>query len=38
MAVAQILPMALAMLPDLGTGSPMVESPMTWTFFALTDS
>src|SRR5262245_9954765 len=38
MAVAQIFPMALAMLPDLGTGNPVVESPTTWTFFCFTDS
>src|SRR5437870_13395423 len=26
------------MLPDFGTGSPMVESPITWTFLCFTDS
>src|SRR2546425_9508866 len=26
------------MLPDFGTCSPMVESPITWTFLCFTDS
>ena len=29
-AAAEILPIALATLPDFGTGSPMVASPITW--------
>ena len=35
-AVAQIFPMALATLPDFGTGKPIVESPTTWMFFCFT--
>ena len=26
------------MFPDFGTGSPVVESPITWMFFCFTDS
>src|SRR6185503_6950934 len=37
-ASAQILPMALATLPDFGTGSPVVASPITWTLGRFTDS
>jgi hypothetical protein len=37
-ALAQILPIAFAMFPDFGTGSPMVASPMTCTRGAFVDS
>src|SRR4029450_6174001 len=37
-ASAEILPIALATLPDFGTGRPIVESPMTWMFLCFTDS
>ena len=37
-ASAEIFPIALAMLPDFGTGKPIVESPMTWMFLCFTDS
>src|SRR5215467_8385667 len=37
-ATAHIFPIALAMLPDFGTGSPIVESPITWMLLCLTDS
>ena len=30
--------MALATLPDFGTGRPVVESPITWTPLCFTDS
>src|SRR5229473_676916 len=35
---AVILPIALATLPDFGTGRPMVASPITWTPGCFTDS
>src|SRR6266849_8009485 len=35
---AVILPIALATLPDLGTGRPMVASPITWMPGCFTDS
>ena len=37
-ALAQIFPMALATVPDFGTGSPIVESPITWIALCFTDS
>src|SRR3990172_11097886 len=37
-ALAQIFPMALATVPDFGTGIPIVESPTTWIALCFTDS
>ena len=37
-AFAQILPIALAIVPDFGTGRPVVASPTTWTVRCLSDS